>query len=437
MKKIIFLGLISLFFTGWVFALPMPAPVQERIREINQINQRIDQKVTETTQRITQIAQEVEIKNEIVEGLKQDIQKINSKIQEEKTAERTIEEKRREQEVVEQRIITLEKDATAFHGADLRIIQREIEKVGITITPEEIQAGMRGIRQDARVVLNETKEKKVELEREIEEATQKRERAKDELREIKGRVQERVTEAQIKIETMPLIERMEREVRDEKEVQLTKIAEIKIDSDGDGLTDEEEVRLGTDPFNPDSDGDGFLDGIEVRHGFNPLSLRKEAEVIHQDPRDVTPREVETYIVKEVRVILLPDGRRGLEVSGRGLPNSYVTLFIFSEPIIVSVRVDENGRWSYLFEDPEDGKHEIFVAVTNNQGAIEARSLVFPIVLAGENVAVLPHVAKIAALPLEEIKTTYLILTISIIVIGLIASLYLIKKFSRKKEGLSF
>jgi len=36
-----------------------------------------------------------------------------------------------------------------------------------------------------------------------------------------------------------------------------------IDSDGDGLTDDIEALLGTDPLNPDTDGDGLLDGQEV------------------------------------------------------------------------------------------------------------------------------------------------------------------------------
>jgi hypothetical protein len=35
-----------------------------------------------------------------------------------------------------------------------------------------------------------------------------------------------------------------------------------VDSDGDGLTDDIEALLGTDPLNPDSDGDGLLDGQE-------------------------------------------------------------------------------------------------------------------------------------------------------------------------------
>jgi uncharacterized membrane protein/type II secretory pathway pseudopilin PulG len=43
------------------------------------------------------------------------------------------------------------------------------------------------------------------------------------------------------------------------------------DTDGDGLTDTQEVELGTDPENPDSDGDGLLDGDEVQRGSDPTN----------------------------------------------------------------------------------------------------------------------------------------------------------------------
>src|SRR3989344_7073731 len=42
------------------------------------------------------------------------------------------------------------------------------------------------------------------------------------------------------------------------------------DSDGDGLTNAQELQQGTDPNNPDTDGDGFSDGEEVEKGTNPL-----------------------------------------------------------------------------------------------------------------------------------------------------------------------
>lgn len=47
------------------------------------------------------------------------------------------------------------------------------------------------------------------------------------------------------------------------------------DTDGDGLSDYEEVKIyNTDPLNPDTDGDGFLDGEEVENGYNPLGPGK-------------------------------------------------------------------------------------------------------------------------------------------------------------------
>ena len=43
-----------------------------------------------------------------------------------------------------------------------------------------------------------------------------------------------------------------------------------IDTDGDGLTDGEEINIGTDPTLADTDGDGVSDGVEVSLGSNPL-----------------------------------------------------------------------------------------------------------------------------------------------------------------------
>ncbi len=47
-------------------------------------------------------------------------------------------------------------------------------------------------------------------------------------------------------------------------VQVTiSVSDCTVDTDGDGLTDGEEITLGTDPNDPDTDGDGLTDGEEV------------------------------------------------------------------------------------------------------------------------------------------------------------------------------
>jgi hypothetical protein len=43
----------------------------------------------------------------------------------------------------------------------------------------------------------------------------------------------------------------------------------KVDTDGDSLSDEEELTYGTDPKNPDTDGDFYTDTEEVNYGWDP------------------------------------------------------------------------------------------------------------------------------------------------------------------------
>ena len=49
------------------------------------------------------------------------------------------------------------------------------------------------------------------------------------------------------------------------------IGDVDSDIDSDGITDEIECLVGTNPFMADSDCDGILDGLEVSHGANPTN----------------------------------------------------------------------------------------------------------------------------------------------------------------------
>lgn len=57
----------------------------------------------------------------------------------------------------------------------------------------------------------------------------------------------------------------------DEEEKVLKTNINKYDTDKDGLSDYDEVKIyGTDPVMSDSDGDGYLDGDEIKNGYNPL-----------------------------------------------------------------------------------------------------------------------------------------------------------------------
>jgi hypothetical protein len=54
---------------------------------------------------------------------------------------------------------------------------------------------------------------------------------------------------------------------------------LRVDSDNDGLTDRDEVKVfKTDPYNPDTDGDSFIDGAEVEAGYDPKGPGRLLEI---------------------------------------------------------------------------------------------------------------------------------------------------------------
>ena len=57
----------------------------------------------------------------------------------------------------------------------------------------------------------------------------------------------------------------------------------KEDTDGDGLTDLQEVLIVTDPLVKDTDGDGYTDGEEVKADSDPLNPNSTPDIIDSDP----------------------------------------------------------------------------------------------------------------------------------------------------------
>lgn len=157
-----------------------------------------------------------------------------------------------------------------------------------------------------------------------------------------------------------------------KLIETREGALIYLDSDLDDISDYDELYIyGTNPDNAFTREGELNDGQKVMRGINPLSETNELKQ-RQDPREDQESFVsDVYKVKKVE--LLKEEKK-LVFEGVGLPNSFVTLYIYSTPIIVTAQTDSSGKWTYeLEEELENGEHQIYVATVDSTGKIVARS----------------------------------------------------------------
>src|SRR5690606_477567 len=136
--------------------------------------------------------------------------------------------------------------------------------------------------------------------------------------------------------------------------------------------------------------DGVLDGVEIMRGFDPSDDRSEAVLAYESPRDVIGLvRNDVLSITDVSPVVETDESLGKprvqsKITGKGLPNSYVTLYIFSTPIIVTLKTDDTGSFVYTFEkELENGTHEVYVAITDNAGSVIAHSEPFAFVKEAE------------------------------------------------------
>lgn len=219
------------------------------------------------------------------------------------------------------------------------------------------------------------------------------------------------------------------------------------DTDGDGISDFDEVAIyNTDPTVADTDNDGFVDGAEVLAGYDPLSDARESVIVYESPKDAGVFREDVLSVDSIISVTQPaaepavpqattavpvnpvEEKNYLLLTGRALPSSYVTLYMYSTPVIVTVKTAPDGSWEYRFEhELEDGQHNVYVGITDNAGRVVAKSQ--PLTFIKEAQAVTPLQAAV----LNDVQITdtprssllfstymiYALVSVSVLAIGLI------------------
>lgn len=257
-------------------------------------------------------------------------------------------------------------------------------------------------------------------------------------------------EAFFSTELQAAVTQVEEEVRRSERVIAERTAqEASKDSDADGITDFDEIALySTDPYSADTDGDGFTDGSEILAGYDPLDVRAEVLVAYESPKESGVIRDDAFKITGISPAQRnPEEPESLDpaiISGQALPNSFITLYIFSTPVIVTVKTAADGSWTYrLDKELEDGEHQVFVGVTDNSGKIVAKSSPFGFIKEAQAFTAVqaqedtpdPVVAEEGSL--VSAYMIYLVLSISIVAIGLVLILlgiYIDPKQRRREDA---
>jgi predicted nucleic acid-binding Zn-ribbon protein len=381
---------------------------------------------------------------EVVDKMEQFTQKTAYKAQLEKEIERKVEEKKNLEEkikTVEEELAELSKkqpvepqvkkaleDSKKDKNYLLGFYKEQAEKIEKEL--DSLKKELEKIEKEKENIKKEITQETTEVIKPISETVEDKEMVRRGIEEIVKNVQQKVDQK---------LHQLEKEIAEREKIKVAKTEIITKDSDNDGLSDLEEIRLGTDPFNPDSDGDSYLDGVEREAGFDPLNPSPADKIVYETPDKTKAPISEIYKVERVEMVDLPTGEKGLKIEGKGLPKTFVTIYIYSLPLILVTKTDEAGRFVYVLDKPiGEGYHRIYVAVTNNRGNIVERSEVFHFLKTPTAVAALlpPVLEEEVISPAQALQRTFTLLVVSIIILALAIALVIIGILTGKKKKIS-
>jgi len=205
------------------------------------------------------------------------------------------------------------------------------------------------------------------------------------------------------------------------------------DRDGDGISDYDEEHLyGTNPDDPFTGDSVLTDGERVLLGLDPTSADTEP-VIVESPRAAGTAVPHLFAVDSLSYAQRDNAnKQQIRVVGTAGPFTFVTLYIYSTPVVITVQADASGRYEYVFDETlEDGSHELYVATVNNTGKIVAKSDPVPFVKTAQAIEFTPLGAS--ADPVDNSIQTMLTVAFSLVLILAIGGIVWIGMHRARRE----
>ncbi|MCU0680216.1 MAG: thrombospondin type 3 repeat-containing protein [Planctomycetes bacterium] len=156
------------------------------------------------------------------------------------------------------------------------------------------------------------------------------------------------------------------------------------DYDNDGLPDDLELRLKTNPNKLDSNGNNKSDLYELKQGEHPSSggkvdINKDLSPIDQATIKhlalEQPRFSGNLKNGEIDINKIVNEGDFIKITGKAKANEVVSLITYSIlPILNTVQADKDGIFSYTFNKKLlDGKHQIYAVIYDAKGKITIKS----------------------------------------------------------------
>jgi hypothetical protein len=207
------------------------------------------------------------------------------------------------------------------------------------------------------------------------------------------------------------------------------------DTNKDGVSDYDSIYIyNLDPIKAspiaEHEGKKINAGEKILLGMDPLST-STTKIVQEEPKVSSAKEISTYKLSEV--VLTPD--KLIVFQGKALPNSFITLYIYSTPVIVTVKADATGEWKYtLNKELEDGQHVVYTATVNNTGKILAKSAPFAFAKTAEAATLIPSIEKQA----DDMKpavwnSKYTMMIVVFLVFSILAVLFVVGVGIRKNS----